>query len=1408
MENNNNNNNGVNADQQRPNRRNRRANRQRRADDAGNIPAVVAPAQAAAAPVAVEVLPPAPARPQGEGQRRQRGRRNPNQPPRQQGRGAGPIPAPRAAGRGAAAPQVQRAIAEEVRGAALEAGIPVEYEQAPPEPSLVSSYFGTRTVTVDPNNYSLRAFCESNGMKVWLAPAPIGQHPIAHAAREVMTRAAVSTVLSKVTTEEIILLDDLYGSAARTSRSLKLSARQGGEVVVRSLAPAKHPEDFRAGERLSCAAQGQADMSLLIDVYHTTEEEKEWISQRVLASKTQTLAYICHHFNGGDAYGADTYVGKYDLAGVDKEGKPNSSTVSKPYSTEEGAWVMMDNGQMLFTSSPTEPSVPPHGLGLWSELTTPGVTLMGEIEWESTCVKILGPFALWIVRPKRQAHMQPYAWCPRPMRKIQPVSGWQPARRTGLTGLVVNTPNRAICSLASQVGVAGVLDTIWPCRFIDMESLSRLTAGLRLVVSEGHSAHTQFAQVESAVRAGAAAAVARRFGSIIYEGHCPDYLISTIAGTYDAHLGVEARSGTIGIIEGVRCTQEGADVEGRTRNVVSRTPTLFKRYHVWKIAGVAVVGFLLYQSKKRYGAGPIGSIGENFSSDVVEVLSVARTFLGACCENLKDLAAGAKQGFAVARESLIEQGVVSPIMELNPLKHAWSGLCAAGIIPALQTAAFFAPFALCEEMLKQYMPSLALPIFAFETVRNYAMFGPAAFVTLGMHAVTYCIGKVSIPASTFIHTVYNLSVTASATESLKLFKLGGALGMNAAGAALGAYHAWKTSRLEHRPYVEEPFSCALPPTDSTVARTSSLSVHVPESIDPDVLLEVRMPGVHMVGERGCRAGWLITGEACRVLTVDAQVTDVRPVQLMLSTTALPHVPSNDPLTHFNAVAQRLAVDPWKGDRLDKLKVQRALTRSHELLKLLVFEDGSTMENAFVLHADYENLTMDIDRFFAAMGAKGKRYRNLHSTLYDGGWFNAKERLQMNLKSNESISLKEVDDMFDMVGRIIWNLPTEDLYKTIPLISRISAMTHEIFNTYTTAKMYSAYHGKIVPVHIDWSAGLTPAKSAEYWKFFEDHRHEDAVWIRISGDDTQIIYMLAGVEDILNGDFSKFDQTQRSPHMVWLLGSFYKMAMWGYSCSDHEQLATWLANINAPIFRKATVNIAHSPIRILLGLAVQMATGRADTSLGSFVNALHFCLSSVFECSHPDEVPNVARDQGFHYKVSRDDFRQSTFLKKWRVRNVADYTWSEISLPSAVIKLGKSLAQPSSFRLKGEPRFEVGSSRWHEVIADMARAQALSYGGIPENYPILGPFLVKMASFSVKTAEQLKDYMPRQYEDGYRVEVPQGLLLDREHMLSRVAARYTITFEQIEEVEQQIAAVTSLPFFLHHPVYARMASIDY
>jgi hypothetical protein len=1298
----------------------------------------------------------------------------------------------------------------------------------------LGSFYSSRTITVNPADYPLRAFLVEIGEEEFVREGySIGPHSISAACRLLATRMALSRGARMATPVPSLdfhgklrgtfTIADLCGYTERTQKAALQP--YGWTINVQNYGVSLFTQDNKYGERKMKYHQ-PADVAILVDVYALDPIEFLIMWDNC---KAKVGYYMAQHFNGGDKCGANVYQGVFQAKKAnssDAEGKPIQQR-DAPYFRPEGAWTVDDNGMMYWQASPTESMFPPHKLHFWNFFQKGHFEICGR-KFTSYALGDRGPFRVWEFCEEKDAiaGMHHIAMPPSAAeRKLMEVSSWRKPRAISPHWFRrwADAPARQFEDLIDSLGLGSLVDFFLPVQYIDVEAAAAPNLATLSKRKYAHNTISDMANIERAIAATSIGHASRRMRPLILDGVVPDYAKLAVHSTYKHVFGPERRAEAAAVVEHVRTSPEALENEERLRAAYADEAPRKSSWRRWlKIGVVVAVGaFVATRLWKR--AGVSGLISGKLISE--QTLSEA---VGA------------------AREGMLALPKNEWFSHHNAGAHALADWVTSLFVPGtdvtsiLKHFGFFAgvtaSHAIAEEIGKKYLPMwLTVPLFASETFMNYLIAGRGAFVTAGMHAVTYALGRVNLGSACFVHTAYNILVSgpclvAASTCKLPLGMLPtflgpalGALGLIAAYAKPARYEdqgAFMRDLAVRRYDVEEPMDSApsgvatlshasamLPRTDNLESGEIGRSVFpLPTHIDKAFTMKLEFEDKSIVLDHRNRAGFYEVYERLAV----ASFKDPRPVYLLMANNGLPHVPSNDDCSKFLAIVQRLAKCPYEGAPPKQKEVAQAIALEFDLLLgASTYEECSESEKLQDFKADHVSRTHTVEEFWGdimrSMGTKGKRYARFEADL-EKGYECRQDKITINFKSNESIARKLMGGFRVLVGRVIWNITLEELFNSVPLTRDMSVSAHRVFALKRRFLLFSGIHGCVVPIMIFWAAGMKPEISIAFWEEVRHCRETDCVFIRINGDDTQIMWFFMPSRQlktiVLNGDFSKFDQTQRWAFMYdHLAGRFLPLL---------ADATLYRAENHIIPSQEIRVYFKQSKVKATLLVDPQMSTGDSKTSLGSFGNALPFCLKTIrmFGVETPDEV---AKSFGFNFKSEWGSPEDSAFLKMWPVPVYLQdgrAVFLDMSLPGAVCKLGKSLISPASMRLKGERRYELGSRAYQVAIEDMARAMAMSYGNVPFNYPILGPYLEKMLSFSTKTAEELAAFMPREFDDGFREKIPFCQLVSREEILARTCNRYGTTVAQILEVERLISRVKRLPAFISHDLFETMSRVDY
>jgi len=485
---------------------------------------------------------------------------------------------------------------------------------------------------------------------------------------------------------------------------------------------------------------------------------------------------------------------------------------------------------------------------------------------------------------------------------------------------------------------------------------------------------------------------------------------------------------------------------------------------------------------------------------------------------------------------------------------------------------------------------------------------------------------------------------------------------------------------------------------------------------------------------------------------------------ILITNRLLFQPSNTDKNLLVAIAHRLHNDPFVGGVDEKIR--------HENWRILggIVREYLPSVRTFRVKKS-ENIEL--------MGKKGGRLKKAMDEEL-AGYFSFGGKT-INLKYNETIAAnKSIGGVETLKPRAIQNLP---------------ALTHAIMGGQARSfskELHNVFDGKVhfifgFPVRVFFASGYNQEQLSEIGKAMDSG---DIVFT-MSGDDSATSWGSINKQKFGEADQSKFDHTQDDGPMKHYMGALLKHM--GFS-SEFALMALSCCQSGFS-FRKGRL--------IGRGFAgTQMPTGITTTttfnSMSTF--ALFVWTLKIVSEGKPCDPTYAGRQLGFDVKYKEfDTLDQITFLKGWWLDGPRGIQW--VPLPSAVLKLGKVLRSPveiTRVKIKGQKVVELSLQ---DAVRACAFALASSYGQIDFSYPILGSFVAKLQKLSLKNELSLS------LQESWKPTMT-GVSVFRDGAVNAICQRYGITSTDIEEVENLIALVDSLPAYVEHSVFDALAEADY
>jgi hypothetical protein len=491
---------------------------------------------------------------------------------------------------------------------------------------------------------------------------------------------------------------------------------------------------------------------------------------------------------------------------------------------------------------------------------------------------------------------------------------------------------------------------------------------------------------------------------------------------------------------------------------------------------------------------------------------------------------------------------------------------------------------------------------------------------------------------------------------------------------------------------------------------------------------------------------------------EAAVTAPNRLHPVLITSGLLYQPANLPVNLIVAIMARSHKDPFVDKPPAKVRHATWLVLVEQLVESKFFGPPLAKTPTFAA-------------CIAAMGSKGHRIADARAEDVKGN--NLKLIKHATLKWNETIPAKQLaDGSYDIKPRVIMSY--------VPII----LSRHSKFAKAVSDHFKSWWDGRVLQlfgqaVRFFFVCGYTHAQMCQ----LGDALISGELVVAVSGDDSVVAWgplTRAMGSPYGDSDQSSFDQTQdEGPTII-------ASQRWLRALEVPPELIYDLLEVVQMPYK-----VVKKELRMSGECGVQMPTGISWTTDMNTISSAQMYSMMIRDRKNPEEVASAL---GFTIKYHPfDDVHSLTFLRGWWCDSDHGMVW--MPLPSAVLKAGKVMRPPR----------EIYPSESQESSVQMtANAIASSYGHIPPEYPIFGPFVQTLLRLGRECYVHGKDIG----EGWYRIRVDAGTVISRKRFLQMIEKRYDITERDVLEVEALIRAVDSLPAIVYHWTFARLGAVDY
>lgn len=511
-----------------------------------------------------------------------------------------------------------------------------------------------------------------------------------------------------------------------------------------------------------------------------------------------------------------------------------------------------------------------------------------------------------------------------------------------------------------------------------------------------------------------------------------------------------------------------------------------------------------------------------------------------------------------------------------------------------------------------------------------------------------------------------------------------------------------------------------------------------------------------------------------------------PVYLVAANCGLPYRPSKGPRSALTAILLRTMSDPY-----DSGIGASTVSQRNGFQRLL--------QESFVYRWRMSAITLPWTTLIPMKGLEEpatlavfvRKLAPQKRAVFEGAvkslqWGTPLAKLKFMPKSDEVLALKEMSHGKSIKPRAIVVFDPQMGPLMGPVVETIAVKMHE----HWTGERVHRFDD--VPMRLVFASGSTPAELNVLARVLRDS--SESV-IAFAGDDTILKICTGDSQFYLESDLAQCDQTLGAgPHEVFLPWFFERVGL---------PMELWQLLIDAKT-RPVQYVSKKSGIRIkVTNLPMMMDTGSQITTLATSAvvcAAFATAVKQFVQAAVPMET--TLQNLGLKPKMKVwPTLFGATFLRGTFFHNhEGELGWYPI--PNCA-KWGKFLTSPLEM-----VKAQGGSVTEMQAVKTLLLATALSVK-IPDNMPVMGAY--RRALFrctrGVEVSQQLVERIRtiRQYR---RSDSAHFASVDRSEVLQFIEMRYNVSAVDVSEAEELLNNISSVPFFVSHPVFRVMAEVDY
>jgi len=413
------------------------------------------------------------------------------------------------------------------------------------------------------------------------------------------------------------------------------------------------------------------------------------------------------------------------------------------------------------------------------------------------------------------------------------------------------------------------------------------------------------------------------------------------------------------------------------------------------------------------------------------------------------------------------------------------------------------------------------------------------------------------------------------------------------------------------------------------------------------------------------------------------------------------------------------------------------------------------------------------------GPKKRRYKAKFLELASHGErsFSAKaHKTAVFVKSNELL-FKIEKGMMKLKPRVIMNVAPEVQILVGPSIYAAQMRLKEIWNAEPEPFKIFGF------VFYYTYAGASTDVDLSHWRQIVDSRREDCVSIIVSGDDSVVVVRYKGLTSCYEGDASMYDQSQSFGPLA-----FERKVLKAFGVDDSVLLLLKTLSENDYLLLNR-----NRDSRILIDKMNRALrdTGGSNTSFGNGVVMVFGWTAVMLRCKTYEDF-NVSQFEkeflflGFDMKIKVVALEQPTFLKGMWYDTRAGPFWAP--LISRILKFGKSVSDP---RIIYKVKDLHLASRYflHDLACGLDTfVQVPILRQLVKNYKIPDRKMILQGVYDWKVKGT--NTKPKLLKSSF----------------INLEQRYGFSEREIVAVEQMLPK--DCFYFLEHPLFVRMALVDY